>query len=392
MLTILPKLISCTAIAVISSCFVPLTSWAADDAAQIRAIVDTAVRPVMAEYDVPGMAVAVTINNQSWFFNYGVASRENATAISENTLFEIGSVSKTFAAILATYAQGQGVLSLDDHPGKYLPQLKNSAIDQASLLHLGTYSAGGLPLQVPDEISNMQQMMAYFQNWKPDAAPGAVRRYSNPSIGLFGHIAALAMKSDFASVAESVLFPQLGLQHTYVRVPDSAQANYAWGYNKANKAIRVTPGVFDIEAYGVKSSSADMIHFVRKNIEPAQLAGPMRRAVEATHVGYFEVGAMVQGLGWEQYPYPVTLERLLEGNSQSMLMEANPARPLRAPREPVKSTLFNKTGSTAGFGSYVLFVPEKKIGIVMLANRSYPIPARVKAAYAILQQLAPIVR
>ena len=101
---------------------------------------------------------------------------------------------------------------------------------------------------------------------------------------------------------------------------------------------------------------------------------------------------MVQGLGWEQYPYPVTLERLLEGNSQSMLMEANPARLLRAPREPVKSTLFNKTGSTAGFGSYVLFVPEKKIGIVMLANRNYPIPARVKAAYAILQQLAPIVR
>lgn len=391
-MTISPKLISRIAIAVISSCFVPLTSWAADDAAQIRAIVDTAIRPVMAEYDVPGMAVAVTINNQSWFFNYGVASRENATAISENTLFEIGSVSKTFAAILATYAQGQGVLSLNDHPGKYLPQLKNSAIDQASLLHLGTYSAGGLPLQVPDEISNMQQMMAYFQNWKPDAAPGAVRRYSNPSIGLFGHIAALAMKSDFASVAESVLFPQLGLQHTYVRVPDSAQASYAWGYNKANKAIRVTPDVFDIEAYGVKSSSADMIHFVRKNIEPAQLAGPMRRAVEATHVGYFEVGAMVQGLGWEQYSYPVTLDRLLEGNSQSMLMEANPAKPLRVPREPVKSTLFNKTGSTAGFGSYVLFVPEKKIGIVMLANRSYPIPARVKAAYAILQQLAPIVR
>jgi beta-lactamase class C len=391
-LTIFPRFTSRMAIALISSCFVPLPSSAADDAAQVRAIVDAAIRPLMAEYDVPGMAIAVTVNDQSWFFNYGVASREKATAVSENTVFEIGSVSKTFAATLATYAQGQGVLSLDDHPGKYLAQLKNSAIDKASLLHLGTYSAGGLPLQVPDEISNMQQMMAYFQSWKPDAAPGAVRRYSNPSIGLFGHITAIAMKSDFAGAAEGVLFPQLGLRHTYINVPDSAQASYAWGYNKANQAIRVNPGVFDAEAYGVKSSAADMIHFVRQNIEPGQLAGPMRRAVEATHVGYFEVGAMVQGLGWEQYPYPVTLERLLEGNSQSMLMEANPARPLSAPRLPSGPTLFNKTGSTGGFGSYVLFVPERKIGIVMLANKSYPIPARIKAAYAILEQVAPLVR
>jgi beta-lactamase class C len=35
-------------------------------------------------------------------------------------------------------------------------------------------------------------------------------------------------------------------------------------------------------------------------------------------------------------------------------------------------------------------VPEQKIGIVMLANKNYPIPARVRAAYAILEQLAPI--
>jgi beta-lactamase class C len=131
-----------------------------------------------------------------------------------------------------------------------------------------------------------------------------------------------------------------------------------------------------------------MIHFVQENIDPSQLAEPMRRAVEGTHVGYFEVGDMVQGLGWEQYPYPVTLERLLDGNSESMLFDAKPARQLSPPRTPSGSTLFNKTGSTDGFGSYVLFVPEKKIGIVMLANRSYPIPARVKAAYAILEQAA----
>jgi beta-lactamase class C len=343
----------------------------------------------MAEYDVPGMSVAVIVDGRASFFNYGVASRENSTPVSESTIFELGSVSKTFTATLGAYAQVLGKLSLDEHPGKYMPQLKGAAIDKASLLNLGTYTAGGLPLQFPDEVTD-KGMPAYFQHWKPEAAPGAQRLYSNPSIGLFGHVAALALKRDFAGALERQIFPSLGLKHSYVHVPDCAMANYAWGYDKASKAIRVNPGVFAAEAYGVKSTSADMLRFVQANIEPGKLAGPLRRAVEGTHVGYFEVGPMVQGLGWEQYPYPVALERLLAGNSAAIILDANPAKRIAAPMSPSVPTLFNKTGSTNGFGAYVAFVPAKRIGIVMLANKNYPIPARVKAAYAILEQLAAL--
>jgi beta-lactamase class C len=351
--------------------------------------VDAAIRPLMAQHDVPGMAVAVTVDGRTTFFNYGVASRETSTPVSESTLFELGSISKVFTATLASYAQVQGKLALDDHPGKYMPQLKGRPIDKASLLNLGTYSAGGLPLQFPDEVSEDGQMPGYFQQWKPGAASGAQRLYSNPSLGLFGHLTALALKTDFADAVENQLFPQLGLKRSFVRVPDSAKASYAWGYHRANKPVRVNPGVFAAEAYGVKSTSADMIRFVQVNMAPGQLAEPMRRAVAGTHTGYFQVGEMVQGLGWEQYPYPIALERLLAGNSVTMINEANTARQLTPPRAPVGPTLFNKTGSTGGFGTYVAFVPAKKIGIVMLANRGYPIPARVTAAHAISEQLAP---
>jgi beta-lactamase class C len=365
----------------------PTVSRAADAPAAFGAVVDRAVLPLLEEHGAPGVAVGVTVHGQHYFFSYGVASKEDKTPVTEKTLFEIGSVSKTITATLATYAQALGKLSLDDHPGKYLPQLRGSALDTATLLHLGTYTAGGLPLQFPHGVSNNTEMLRYFQHWTPTAQPGAERRYSNPSIGLLGHIAALSLKGDFAELVETKLFPKLGLERSYIRVPVSEMARYAWGTNKNGKAVRVTPAVLDAEAYGVKTSAADLIRFVDGNLRPETLDAPIRHAVEGTHIGHFKVGQMVQGLGWEQYPYPVTLEQLLAGNSTDISMKPNPATPLTSPQVPTEPTLFNKTGSTGGFGAYVAFVPAKQIGIVILANKNIPIPARIRVAHAVLQQL-----
>jgi beta-lactamase class C len=113
----------------------------------------------------------------------------------------------------------------------------------------------------------------------------------------------------------------------------------------------------------------------------------LRRAIAATHTGYFSVGDMTQGLGWEMYPYPVVLEPLLAGNSPAVSFKPNRVTRHDPPLVPRENVLINKTGSTSGFGAYAAFVPAERIGIVILANRAYPIPARVKAAYRILTAL-----
>lgn len=359
------------------------------DAAAVRVAVDRAIEPLMARHGVPGMAVAVTVDGQALFFNYGLASKQGNVPVTEHTLFELGSVSKTFTATLGCHARDLGKLSFDDHPGKYLPQLKGSAIDRATLLNLATYTAGGLPQQVPDAVENMAQMPAYFRNWRPDAAPGTQRVYSNPSIGLFGHLTALALGADFSRAMESTLLPALGLKNTYIHVPSAAMTDYAWGYDKHGEAVRVRPDVFDAETYGIKSAAADMIRYVQANIDGGGLSAPMRRAVDCTHAGYFRVGDMVQGLGWEQYRTPISLAALQAGNEKATSEAPHPAAPLQPPQMPSRSTLFNKTGTTRGFGAYVLFMPTYRVGIVLLANKNYPIEARVRAAHAILAHLVP---
>ncbi|MDN6020500.1 MAG: serine hydrolase, partial [Enterobacterales bacterium] len=57
------------------------------------------------------------------------------------------------------------------------------------------------------------------------------------------------------------------------------------------------------------------------------------------------------------------------------------------PLPPQENVWINKTGSTNGFGAYIAFVPAKKMGIVMLANKNYSIDQRVTVAYKILSSL-----
>ncbi|WP_331271824.1 class C beta-lactamase [Pseudomonas mandelii] len=355
---------------------------------RIETIVKAAVEPVMQQQKIPGLAVAITVHGQPHYFNYGVASKENGKAVTENTLFEIGSVSKTFTATLAAYAQASGKLSLSDNASQVLPALRGSAFDNISVLQLGTYTAGGLPLQFPGEADRQDKMLGYFKQWKPTYAAGTHRQYSNPSLGLFGYLAAQSMGAPFDELMEKTLLPKLGLKHSYLKVPQDQMALYAQGYSKDDKPVRVEPGALDSEAYGVKTSASDLLHYVEANMNPASLEKPLQQAIATTHTGYYRVGEMTQGLGWELYNYPVTLDTLLAGNSSQMAFEAHEVQWLTPPQPQRNAVLINKTGSTGGFGAYVAFIPAKDIGIVILANKNYPNPERVKIAHKILSALA----
>lgn len=363
---------------------------------ELKASVDQAIEPVLAQYRIPGMAVALLKDGEAHLFNYGLANKAAGTRVDAQTLFEIGSVSKTLTATLGAYGVAGGHYRLDDKVSKIDPALKGSAFDRVTMGQLATYSAGGLPLQFPDAVDSAASMQAYYRQWSPAYPAGSHRQYSNPSIGLFGHLAARSQGQPFEQLMEQILLPKLGLQHTYLKVPEAVMAHYAFGYDKGDQPIRVNPGMLAAEAYGIKTTARDLLAFVEANMAEANLAEAntgnqsdpqLQAAIALTHTGAYSVGAMTQGLGWEMYDYPLSLETLLSGNSNDMAFKPQQVTPLSKPVPAKASTLFNKTGSTNGFGAYVAFVPAKGIGIVMLANRNYPNEVRIKTAYRILQQL-----
>ena len=242
------------------------------------------------------------------------------------TLFEIGSVSKTFTATLAGYALTQDKMRLDDRASQHWPALQGSRFDGISLLDLATYTAGGLPLQFPDSVQKDQaQIRDYYRQWQPTYAPGSQRLYSNPSIGLFGYLAARSLGQPFERLMEQQVFPALGLEQTHLDVPEAALAQYAQGYGKDDRPLRVGPGPLDAEGYRGEDQRGRPAALRR--CQPASGAPGQARAqaLDATHRGYYKVGDMTQGLGWEAYDWPISLKRL-QANSTPMALQPHQDR------------------------------------------------------------------
>jgi len=361
----------------------------ADEATTVKDAIDAAVKPVMAQYGIPGMAAGVTLDGRRYFAEYGSASPQQKIPVTRATLFELGSISKTFTATLATLAEIDGKLKLTDTVGQHVPELRVSPIGEVRLVDLGTHTAGGFPLQLPENVKTQSALMDWYRAWEPKFAAGTMRSYANPSIALLGIATARAMGESFTRLAEGRLFPALGLARTYINVPETEKAAYAWG-SRDGKALRTGASPIAAEAYGVTSNTTDLLRYLEVSMGILKGGGvpdAAARALAATHVGYYRCGPFIQDLVWEQYPTPATLAAMTEGNSQQMSRKDNAASAIVPPMKPRSDVIFNKTGSTGGFGAYVFGMPEKKLGIVLLANKFYPNEARTKAAWQVMERV-----
>jgi len=353
---------------------------------QVTSLVKAAIEPLMEQQAIPGMSVAVLYKGRAQFVNLGVADLESSRRVTENTLFELGSVSKTFTGTLAGIMIRNGEIRLNDQVQKCWPQLTGEQWRPVRMLHLATYTAGGLPLQLPDEVTDQASLLRFYQNWQPTAAPGMQRQYSNASIGLFG---SLMVKGDYEQAMERHVFQPLRLTRTYITVPPSMMLNYAWGY-KNGQPVRVSPGMLDAEAYGIKSTARDMLTFMQANIDPNRLSAGnavLRNAIRTAQSRYFKVGSLYQGLGWEIYDWPVDAETLLRDNDNAVALKPRPATQVNPVGPSQSASWVHKTGATNGFGAYIAFIPEQNSGIVLLANKNYPNPLRIRVAWQILQAL-----
>lgn len=239
-------------------------AWAQVRGDEIRNVVKPVIEELMRQQDISGMAVAVIRPQGTSVLNLGVADREHGVVVGDETLFEIGSLSKLLTVSLATLAEVEGKLDLGAPASRYLPDLEDSAFDDITGENLATHTGGGLPLFVPDHVTDRESLIRWYQNWQPDEPVGKSRTYSNPGIGLLGLIAARTLESNFVPAMHARIFSPLDLSHTWYDVPEEKSQYYAMGEDRKGNPRRLTPGVLDDEAYGIKTTAGDLARFIER--------------------------------------------------------------------------------------------------------------------------------
>ncbi len=228
--------------------------------------------------------------------------------------------------------------------------------------------------------------MNWLKDWRP-SDPGA-RSYSNISIGMLGYISGKALGSDYRTAVQTMLFPALGLRNSWIDIPSDKIEAYAFGYDRKTDApIRVTPGVLDAEAYGVKSTARDMLKLLDIELGTGAVSHELQQAIKRTQQGQYKTALFTQDMIWEQYPWPVAVKQMVEGNGYDFILKPQPVEKIDPTLAPQKQVILNKTGSTNGFGGYVAMIPSERLGVVVLANKNYPNEARVTATYALIESL-----
>lgn len=270
------------------------------DPTRVEAFMSGAIRQAMRDDRVVGASAAVVDRNGVVMARgYGRISADGAA--DADTLFRIGSISKTFTWIALMQLVEAGRVSLDEPANAYLPpelQIPNQGFDQPVLVrHLMTHSAGfedsalgHLFVNEPARVSALRDYLTRYrvQRVRP---PGALSVYSNYGVALAGAIIEHVSGEDYASYVEAHVLRPLGITNSTFREPYSADIASANGLPtpasedaaaRISQGFRLDAGMMQAASFeyitqiapagGMSASANDMAAYMSALLDPARLA------------------------------------------------------------------------------------------------------------------------
>jgi len=319
--------------------------------------VDSAVSAYMRKPEAVGLSVGILRNDSLFVYGYGETQTGNKRIPTGNTLFEIGSVSKTFTDVLLADAVRRGLVKLDDPASNYLPDsLPPLRYDGVTVtLRMLANHTSGLPRlptnldagpsynpQNPYAHYDERSLFAYLRKAQFTHKPGSVYAYSNLGMGLLGTILSRRAGKSYEQLLAEVIIRPLGLSNTFVTLP--ADKQLVQGYDAEGKSAHLWDFQALTGAGGIRSTVNDLLRILQANLgkAPASLLKDLQIAQQPTHTE--EATHVTVGLGWHI-------------NS--------------------KTGWWWHNGGTGGFRSFAGFNPKKKTGIIVLTNAQIDSPDEV---------------
>lgn len=292
-----------------------------------------------------GISVGFISNNEEHFFNYGNLNRTDSAKISENSIFEIGSITKLFTAYLIAQQVELGKINLDNVIDGYLPsffKLNKDIQNQIKVSDLASHQSGlpdfdfkqlmeVNPKQPLNEVTK-KMVDSILTNTSKLNSYGSYQ-YSNISYVLLGYILENIVKDNYENIIKNNILTTYNMSKT--KTSDYVDNDITAGYNAQGELQDFFNWNSVIAPAGLlKSNSIDMLKFIRLLLMPNNQA--INSQLERT---YFMNTFIELGLG-----------------SNVVREDGN--------------IIFVKTGDTLGQSCVLAYNPEKKWGIIILTNQA----------------------
>jgi serine beta-lactamase-like protein LACTB, mitochondrial len=328
----------------------PLEAQRQSLSADKRARIEKAASSFMAANSVPGISAAVVQDGElAWSEGFGMADLENFVPATSFTLFRLGSISKPITATAILQLSEHGKLDLDAEVQKYCPAFpkKEWPITTRELLgHLGGIrhynpdGKGDIPDDSAKHFASMEESLQIFAGDAPVAKPGTKFHYSTYGYTILGCVLEGAASEKYVDYVRENVFDPAGMGETrddnfFAVVPHRSR----W-YHKDKAGVVQNAGVLDssykIPGGGLISSADDMARF-EIAIMANKLLKPATRDLMWTPQKVTDGSQNDYALGWgTQKKYGLAL--------------------------------VEHTGGQQGTSTSIILVPERRAGIVVLAN------------------------
>jgi len=304
-------------------------------------------------------------------FYFGTLSNNNSNRPDRHSIFEIGSITKTFTTTLLAQMILDGKINLEDKVESLLPEGEVTMPDwngiPITIEHLATHSSG-LPKKpqdsnqpFPSGLDPCDPYAAYTANHVYDYLtsycnlrfePGTQYFYSNTGMGLVGHILGLIDGSSYEELVRKEIFNPLGLNETSLFLTEEQISNLAPGHDDDMDSVKNYNANDIFQGAGfIKSSLNDLLICLKAQM--GILKSSLGDAMDMTQHPYFDVGGVTYGDREGYYNLSIGLAWHID-----LLPEGY--------------TFHWHGGRTNGYMAYMAFDLEAMIGTVILCNQSYP--------------------
>ncbi|HYC59303.1 MAG TPA: serine hydrolase [Thermoanaerobaculia bacterium] len=315
---------------------------------------DAAIKKILADrIDArkQGVAIVVGVIEPSGrrVVAHGTLSTDDKRVPNGDTLFEIGSTTKVFTALLLADAVQRGEVKLDDPISKYLPQdVKVPERGRAiTLRDLATHTSGlpRLPANMaPKDANNPyadyteKQLYEFLSTYELPRDAGATYEYSNLGAGLLGHVIARRAGVDYEALVRKRIATPLAMKSTAITLTDALKKRLAPGHTMQ----RVRTNNWDLAALagagGLRSTVNDLLTLLGATMRyTTSPLTPAMTSLLASRQPAAPAGTEI-GLGWH-----IT-------------------------KTPSGGEIVWHNGGTGGYRAWMGFDPKTRTGVVVLAN------------------------